>query len=566
MRATGAAGAGGSGEPTTPGEGTEPGRLGRRTFMAGVVAAALAGAGAAACSNGDDDEGRRRNGRDGDGNGGGNRDEAAADRPVPDGLPDDLFGLGVASGDPLPGSVILWTRLVADPAAPDGGIGADPVPVGWEVAADEGFDDVVASGEATAEPALGHSVHVDADGLEPDTWYWYRFTVGDRRSPIGRTRTTPAEDDEVSSFRFAFASCQNRQQGYWNAHTHLAEEADLDLVLFLGDYIYESGPSDAAVQPYTSDAPVDLPTYRQRWAEYKADPALQAVHARCPWVCTWDDHEVSNDYADELAEDADPDDEQARAEFLDRRAAAYQAYYEHLPLRLEPPEGADFRIHRQVAWGDLARFFVLDGRQYRSDQACLPVAFSAGPMCADGRREDRTMLGDAQEDWLGSALADTTAAWNVIAQQTIVSATPLAGDIVNLDQWDGYPAARRRLVEQLRGVSNPVIITGDIHVSAVGTLTDDPDDPAAPPLATELVGTSISSTFPLAELVEGLVDTLPNVHYVEARRRGYVVCTVTRDELRADYRHVSTVEAPQADIETAATWVISEGDPTPVSA
>lgn len=536
--------------------------------MAGVVAAALAGAGAAACSNGDGDEDRAN----GDGRRQGGDREVARDRPpVPDDLPDQLFQLGVASGDPLPGSVILWTRLVADPIAADGGLTTgEPVPVEWEVATDEDFDDVVASGDAVAEPALGHSVHVDADGLEPDTWYWYRFTVGGgddpKVSPVGRTRTAPEEGADASSLRFAFASCQNRQDGYWNAHTHLAQEDDLDLVVFLGDYIYEGPTEETSAQPYQTPVPVDLTTYRQRWGEYKADPALQGSHARCPWVCTWDDHEVSNDYADELAEDADPGDEEARAQFLDQRAAAYQAYYEHLPVRLDPPDGPDYRIYRQVAWGNLARFFVLDGRQYRSDQACLPVVYSAGPLCAEGQEEARTMIGDEQEDWLGQALSGTEATWNVLAQQTIVSAVPLAGDVVNLDQWDGYPAARRRLVEQLREVSNPVIITGDIHVSALGLLTEDPDDPSTAPVATELVGTSISSSFPLPELVEPLADTLPNVRYIEARRRGYVVCTVSGDELRAEYRFVSTVDAPDADLETGATWVVRNGDPDPVEA
>jgi alkaline phosphatase D len=530
-------------------------RLDRRAFMAGVVASALAGAGVA-CSSDD---------------GGGSEGAAAGPPPLPDDLPDELFALGVASGDPLPGSVILWTRLVADPASEDGGVGSEPIPVAWEVATDEELAEVVASGDVTAEPALGHSVHVDADGLDADSWYWYRFTVGDRQSPVARTRTAPAAGASVDSLRFAFASCQNRQAGFWNAHQHLAEE-DVDLVLFLGDYIYEEESADDAVQPYTSPAPVDVTTYRQRWAEYKADSALQAAHARFPWVCTPDDHEVANDYADEVAaddpdDDVDPTAEAERDEFLERRAAAYQVYYEHMPLRLDPPDGANFRIHRQVAWGDLARFFVLDTRQHRSDQACddTRVYASVGPLCADGEAESRTMMGEEQEEWLGSALADSGATWNVLAQQTVMAPVPLTEDLVNLDQWDGYPAARRRLVEQLRDVRNPVVVTGDIHLSAVGSVTDDPDDPSSAPLAAELVGTSISSTFPddAVELLRSVVGTLPNVHYVEPSRRGYVVCTVSPDELRAEFRYVSTVTEPEADVETGATWVIQEGDPTP---
>jgi alkaline phosphatase D len=534
-----------------------PWRPDRRTFMAGVVASALAGA--AACSNGDDGDG-------GAASRGQNRSEPP---PLPENLPGELFALGVASGDPLPESVILWTRLVADPAAEDGGLGtSEPVPVGWEVASDQDFADVVASGDAVAEPALGHSVHVDASGLDADSWYWYRFTVGDRQSPVARTRTAPATG--VQSFRFAFASCQNRQAGFWNAHNHLAEEEDLDLVLFLGDYIYEEASQEQSVQPYTSPAPTDLTTYRQRWAEYKADAALQAAHARCPWVCTPDDHEVANDYADDVAEDdtdddVDPTAREERSDFRDRRAAAYQVYYEHMPLRLDPPDGPDYRVHRQVAWGDLARFFVLDGRQHRSNQACDEslVYASAGPVCAEAEDESRTMLGEEQEAWLGEALAGSQATWNVLAQQTIVSPVPIAADVFNLDQWDGYPAARRRLIEQLRDVSNPVIITGDIHCSAVGTVPEDPDDLASSPVATELVGTSISSTFPVPELVEPLPDQLENVFYVDARRRGYVVCTVSPEELRAEFRYVSTVTEPASEVSTGATWAIADGDPVP---
>jgi alkaline phosphatase D len=534
--------------------------ISRRSFMAGVVAAALAGAGAAACS--DDDSGGEA------------AQQAEEDSlnseslpPLPTDLPAELFVLGVASGDPVSDSVILWTRLVADPMADDGGVGTAPIPVGWEVATDRMFDEVVASGDAVADPALGHSVHVDASALEPDSWYWYRFTVGDRTSPIGRTRTTPASDSEPDRLRFAFASCQNRQNGYWTAYPHLTEE-DVDLVFFLGDYIYEEPPIDGTAQPYTSPAPTDLNGYRKRWAEYKGDPALQGAHAQFPWVCTWDDHEVANNYADDLPDGAVATDQPVRDEFLQRRAVAYQAFYEHTPVRLDPPEGPDYRIYRRVSWGRLAKFYVLDGRQYRSDQACAStsVAADVGPVCAEAAEDTRTMLGDEQEQWLGEGLADSEAAWNVLAQQTVMSALPFAEGLANFDQWDGYPAARRRLVDQLREVSNPVVITGDIHLSAVATVTDDPDDPATDPVVPELVGTSISSSFPLADAIESLAGALPNVEYINAQQRGYVLCTVTPDEMRAEYRLVSTAGAPEADIATGATWVLADGDPLPRTA
>jgi alkaline phosphatase D len=508
----------------------------RRGFLAGVVATAVAGA----CSS--DDEGDKKPRR---------RAEVELP-PVPAGLPSDLFVLGVASGDPVADSVILWTRLVVDTV--------EPVPVGWEVASDEDFEDVVASGDVVAEAALGHAVHVDADGLEPDSWYWYRFTVGESTSPVGRARTTPDDDGDSERLRFAFASCQNRQNGLWTAYEHMVEE-DVDLVFFLGDYIYEEGPRPDSLQPYTSAAPVDLATYRARWAEYKGDPLLQAMHARCPWVVTWDDHEVANDYAELTAQDADPADESAQVAFQDRRDAAYQAFYEHMPVRLEPPQGRDYRIHREVAWGTLAHFFVLDGRQYRSNQACdaTRVIASAGPLCPEAEADDRTMLGDEQEAWLGEALSGSPARWNVLAQQTVVAAVPFADGLVNLDQWDGYPAARGRLLDQLEEARNPVILTGDIHLGAVGTVEREPGEP----VAAELVGTSISSGFPLADLVEQLAGALPHVQYVNARQRGYVVCEVTPDELRAEYRVVSDVAAPAGTIATDSTWTITDGDPVP---
>ncbi len=525
--------------------------IGRRAFLAGVVASAIA----AGCSGGDDDLDQA--GALGDDL----SPETAADLPpVPPSMPAAVFTLGVASGDPLPDSVILWTRLVNDPLVDGGGLPDQPLPVRWEMAADESFDDIVASGDAVAEPALAHSVHVDASGLAADTWYWYRFSVGESTSPVGRTRTAPTAGDEVERLRFAFASCQNYQQGYWPAHDAMATE-DIDLVVFLGDYIYEERPNPEAVRTYEGDAPVDLAGYRRRYGDYKADAALQASHAHVPWVTTWDDHEVQNNYAGDLPEVGDD------GGFRDRRAAAYQAYYEHMPVRIEPPDGPEMTLYRTLGWGDLARFYLLDGRQYRSDQAC-DVPQDVGVSCDEVADDERSMLGDEQEAWLGDELADSDATWNVLAQQTIVSkiTVPLGeAEGLNLDQWDGYPAARRRLVDQLREVDNPVVITGDIHASGVGVVTDDPDDASSAALVPELVGTSISSTFPesLVTLVEAAAAASPSIRYVEPRQRGYVVCEVTPDAMEAAFRYVSTTATARAEVVTGARWVISAGDPEP---
>lgn len=526
---------------------------------------AVAAAVATACSSDDGGSGGGSGDGDGDGSGDATTTTEADLPPVPDGLPAEIFALGVASGDPLPDSVILWTRLVTDPFTTDGGVGTDPIPVRWEIASDEQFDDVVADGSAVAESALAHSVHIDPTGLEPDTSYWYRFTVGDRVSPVGRTRTAPAEGDSPERLRFAFASCQNMQAGHWSAYRNMADE-DIDLLVFLGDYIYEEGPNDDSDRTYRSPAPFDLDTYRQRWADYKSDPDLQAVHAMVPWVNTWDDHEVQNNYAGLVPQDTEVDDEETIAAFTELRQAAYQAFYENLPLRLDPPEAGDLTLHRTVAWGDLANFFVLDTRQHRSDQvAGIPgVPLEAGPAPDAAVDEGRTMLGSEQETWLGEELGGTDATWNVIAQAVVMAPFPFLSDVYNLDQWDGYPAARQRLLDQLDGVSNPVVLSGDVHLGALGYIPTDTADPASAPLATEIVGTSISSTFPeeFVSLIEGSAGDLPYVSYVNASERGYVVCDLTADEMRIDFRVVST-ESVDAAAETRSSFVVPAGSVVP---
>ncbi|MGH9111567.1 MAG: alkaline phosphatase D family protein [Acidimicrobiales bacterium] len=539
-------------------------QIDRRSFLAGVVATALA----AACS-GDDGDGGDEAGDDGP-EGVTGSGTAADLPPLPDDLPRALFALGVASGDPLPDSVILWTRLVADPLADGGGMPEAPVPVTWQVATDEGFDDVVGEGGVAADPVLAHSVHVDASGLEAGTAYWYRFTVGDQTSPVGRTRTTPGAGADIERVRFAFASCQDRQEGHWSAHQHLADE-DVDLVFFLGDYIYEDDPDPDAVRPNQTSEPLDLGGYRLRHGEYRSDPRLQAAHARFPWVCTPDDHEVDNNYAglaEESVEDggsgSDPE------TFRQRRAAAYQAYYEHLPLRIDVPRDGAAQIYRDVAWGSLARFYVLDTRQYRSDQPCDRRS-DIGAACDEVDDPARTMLGSDQEAWLGETLGASDATWNVLAQQVVMTKLALipgTDDLFNLDQWDGYPASRQRVVDLLREVPNPVVITGDIHLSGLGVVSADADDPATEPVATELVGTSISSSFPAAfvDAIATIAGASPAVHYVEARRRGYVVVELTPGELRADYRYVSTTAEPDAEVSTGASWRVRAGNPVPEQA
>jgi alkaline phosphatase D len=474
------------------------------------------------------------------------------------------FTLGVASGDPLPNGVVLWTRLAPKPLE-GGGMSPADVVVEWEVATDERFTDVVKRGTARARADDAHSVHVDVKGLKDDRWYWYRFRAGREISPVGHTRTAPKRNAAASRLEFAFASCQHWQSGFWTPYAHLAEE-DLDLVLFLGDYMYESGADPNALRQHNSSEPMDLAGYRNRYGLYKSDVNLQRAHARFPWVVTWDDHEVENNYADE-----DNEGGLTPEQFRTRRAAAYKAYWEHQPLRLRAPTGPDFGLHRSVGFGALAEFAVLDGRQYRSPQACgeTNVMSDIGPPCPEASDPARSMIGADQEKWLLQTLEKSKARWNVIAQQTVfakfdVLAGP--GELYNFDQWDGYVASRQRILDLLgRGQpSNPVVITGDIHASGAGDLKLNFNDPASPSVGTEFIGTSISSTFPesFIPIVEAAVRETPYAKYFEARRRGYVRCTLDAKEWRSDFRYVSTTQQPEATIETGASFVVDDGSNT----
>ncbi len=526
----------------------------RRGFLAAVVATALAGA----CSSGEgDQEGTAPTTA---GNGESTTTGPAASLPVPD-LPGDPFTLGVGSGDPLPTAIVLWTRLAPEPLS-GGGMPDVEVPVTWELATDDTFGDLVASGTAVATPALGHSVHVDATDLEADTWYAYRFRVGDHTSPTGRTRTAPAIDADVARWRFAVASCQAYQDGYWTAYPHLVDEPDLDLVVFLGDYIYESGINEEAVRQHNSDEVITLEDYRNRYGLYRSDENLRAAHAACPWVVVWDDHEVDNNYAGLVPEDGAPVGPDA---FAERRAAAYLAWYEHQAVRLDPPEGADLMIHRSFRWGGLAELFALDSRQYRSDQACGDATLDMEPACEESLDPERTMLGTEQEGWLIDGLSASPCAWKVLANQVVLGDVRLGEAVINYDQWDGYPAARQRLLDAVvaNDVTGLVVVTGDIHFSAAGDLRIDQADPAAPIIASEFVGTSMGSAMApnLVEAIAGFADLFPDVHYSNAALRGYMLCTVTPELWTTDYRTVETTITPTSPIDTDASFVIEAGTP-----
>jgi alkaline phosphatase D len=488
------------------------------------------------------------------------------------------FRLGVASGSPLPNAVVLWTRILSEPGNPEA-----PAPgrlgVRWEVAEDQAFRHIVASGTASALPELAHSVHVDVTGLRPDRWYWYRFMLGDAVSPVARTRTAPAPDAMPANMRLAYASCQHWDFGEYAAHRHIAGAAP-DLVAFLGDYIYEWGPY-AAAHPSTArrtDETVTLADYRARYAQYKADPQLQAAHHAAPWIVTWDDHEVSNDDANDRDGPLDPD-------FMLRRAAAYQAFYEHMPVRLSalpngPGRYAHMRIYQRYDWGRLARFHLLDTRQYRSHQACPRPgrggSNSVDRTCVERLQPERTLLGAEQEAWLAQGLAASPARWNVLAQQTLMaqcSQTPVARDGGRFwtDGWDGYPAARARLMDTIarHRPANPLVISGDVHSFFASDLRRDFDRPAStgnPVLATEFCGTSVTSNSRPQSRTEQYLAMNPHIRYGRSDRRGFVLMDLTPQACTVLFQALDDVRDAGSGIGTVATFTVPNGRPGVVPA
>jgi alkaline phosphatase D len=468
------------------------------------------------------------------------------------------FTLGVASGDPTSSGVVIWTRLAPKPLE-DGGMPPEDIQVRWKVADDEAMNKVVAEGTTVANPEWAHSVHVEVDGLRPDRWYWYQFEAGNESSPKGRTRTMPPPDAVPDRLRFAFASCQHFEAGYYTAYEHMVRE-DLDLVVHLGDYIYEGRRQFYRVRRHIGGATVSLDDYRRRYALYKSDPALKAMHAAAPWIVTWDDHEVENNYAADIREKKGAD----RGQFLQRRAAAYKAYYEHMPLRRSAlPKGPDLTLYRQLAFGRLASFNMLDTRQYRSDQPC---GGGRKPQCPEALSPDRTILGANQRKWLFDSLGESSAKWNILAQQVMMARVDRdygPKEAYAMDQWPGYESDRRQVLKffRERKIANPVVLTGDIHSNWANELIADFDDLGSQCVATEFVGTSISSggngRVKPADL-DRIQSANPFVKFHNAER-GYVRCEVTPGHWRTDYRVVEFVTRPGAAIHTRASFTVEAG-------
>ncbi|GAB3481040.1 alkaline phosphatase D family protein [Amycolatopsis cihanbeyliensis] len=463
------------------------------------------------------------------------------------------FHLGVASGDPRPDRLVLWTRLATAPLDLDGGMGDKNILVEWQLATDEKFANIAASGNAVAVPGEGHSIHAEPRGLSPGTEYFYRFKAGEHISPVGRTRTAPAAGSAPGSLTFAFASCQHFEEGWYHAHRFIAED-EPDLVLFLGDYMYENNSGRGnLVRGYVEFDEVNrLVEHRLRYAQHRLDPDLKAAHAAAPWLPVFDDHELENNWWG------------VNFDQPERKQPAFQAFWENMPLpRSMKPENSAIPLYRTITWGTLARFHMLDTRQYRWKQA----PNNNNTNCGELRRTDRTLIGDAQEKWLLDSLTARDSGWDFLGQQVFFAQRDGDGRAstcdVSEDAWDGYPANRERIVRGWidRKVRNPVVLTGDVHRHWASDLRLNYHDHDSPVVGTELVTTSITSrgsTTPPDNL-----DENPHLRYI-GHQRGYVRARVTPDQLTAEFMGVSSVlvrDPAQVELSVVKRFHVADGLP-----
>ena len=513
-------------------------------------------------------------------------DASTAPQPQPETA---AFAHGVASGDPLPDAVMLWTRVTV-PA------GTARFAVRWIIAHDEGLADVVATGSAGTGAEHDYTVKVDASGLGPGTAYWYGFEVatagGTMRSPLGRTRTAPAMDADPDALRFAVVTCADYTRGLYNAYARVAELDDITAVIHLGDYIYENDRQNR-VRPH--DPPVELRVlsdYRRRYASYRETPELQAVHARHPMIWVWDDHETCDGT---WREGADPSnhDEAEDGPFADRKAAALQAALEWMPIRSPDPDVPE-RIYRSFRFGRLADLAMLDTRRIGRDRQVEPNLGPLFTQTGDFADPERHILGVTQEQWLSDHFANGASTWRLIGNQVVFSPLLAAGtpDALNLslyanpDQWDGYAPARERVLAMMEGHDNVVVLTGDVHASMAFDIAADPVNPLVydglsgrGSHGVEFVTPSISSGGEAEEQPDGLDEWLerllignagvlrltnPHLKLFEAVGCGYMTLDVRREALRAEYWLVPTVMEETAEQTLRFAFDVAAGVPRAV--
>ncbi|WP_293368116.1 alkaline phosphatase D family protein [Nevskia sp.] len=495
------------------------------------------------------------------------------------------FDHGVASGDPLPTAVILWTRATPVDAAADAAVVID-----WQLARDAEFREIVASGRETVTSASDYIVKRDVGGLAPGSRYFYRFSSGDSVSPIGRTRTAPT--GAIDALRFGVVSCADYSQGLFNVYRRVAERDDLQAVIHLGDYIYENGAQDRVRPQLPARETLTLADYRERYATARRDADLQALHAAHPMIWVWDDHELANNAWRDGAEAHDPATE---GDFRARRAAAFQAAHEWLPIRTPDPRDLSI-IHRSFAFGDLAQLSMLDTRHVGRDQPLPPNSILGDNVGVFTQRDGfsdpgRQLLGAAQEHWLAATLAASSARWQLLGNQVYFSPLKLLGApralgtslFVSTDKWDGYEPARDRVLALLAGVRNPVILTGDAHEAYAFDVTPDPNSANYNTLtgegsqAVEFVVTSTTSrgdapvgdslSGVIARLATGLEDTVeqllrisnPHLKHFNNRLNGYCLLDVTPARCTAEFWTVPFVATATDAQALDAVWVCDEG-------
>jgi len=484
-------------------------------------------------------------------------------------LRDYPFTLGVASGDPWPDGFVLWTRLAPRPLEPGYGMPQAVFEVSWEVAADEGFRTVVRQGNAPATPEWGHSVHVELAGLNPARQYWYRFLIDGHASTVGTVRTAPAGGVSVDRVRVGVAGCQNYEHGYYTAYKYMAADG-LDAIFHYGDYLYEGQQGRRTdipvIREHLGAEPMDIESYRRRYAQYKLDEDLQAAHASAAFLMTYDDHEVDNNWAGIHDQDGtDP------ATFLVRRHAAMRAWYENLPVRLaQRPRPDGIQMYRRLDYGNLLRVHLMDTRQYRDDQIC--TGDNARHCRSADLLQTGSLLGNTQHEWLEQGL-DNSFGWNLMAQQVVVMPfdrreTLDAPNVVAGDSWSGYPQSRRRLVEAIRNkqVRNAIIATGDVHQNIVGYLPARDEEPDRDQVAVEFVCTSISSLGDGQDRkVRGpdfreIIARNPNLLFANGQR-GYQVFNVTPKEWRTDIMKVDRVSDRSGQLSRLASFTVEPDSP-----
>lgn len=478
-------------------------------------------------------------------------------------ITDYPFTLGVASGDPKQDSVVLWTRLAPYPLD----VKAMPqttVIVKWQICTDEACTIETASGNALAYPNNAHSVHIDVRNLNDDTTYYYRFVCGKHLSPVGRTKTLPKIGAQKDKLSFAVAACQSYTDGHYAAFRDMAER-QLDLIIHTGDYIYERDWFGGVRNIPIIEAD-DLDTYRQLYATYKQDVLLQSAHASAPWICIWDDHEVDNDWGGKYNEYGESEEA-----FVKRKVAAFKAYFEHMPLRFAArPQDGKVQLHQRIAVGNLIQFDLLDCRQYRDMPACehLPSLLrSYKSICDEAMASSRSMLGADQESWLLRGLGYFECKWNAIVQTTMLAPFDYLNGkskAFDMDGWDNFASSRQKILDEMKikDLSNPLSFGGNIHAFYAGVVNEQALNHSSTALLTELVCGSISSGGGGDDrycTTNQQFSENPFAHYFENRYRGYLLCELTHEQLRADLQIVDDIYDPQSKVTSLHNLIVKDG-------